>query len=85
MIFAILLYTLVEISLELEFEKLSDPRIRGTVTSIGWFFCSIFASVSLMFLGFVSKIASTKTAMIVICFVSLLMVLFLHKKINDTK
>jgi hypothetical protein len=75
----IFLYTFMETNIEKYFDGLIDKNIRGTITSIGWFFCSIIATLSLLFVSFISNFTGYRVAIssfFLFCLILLVFFLF---------
>jgi MFS family permease len=81
MLLTIFSYTLIEVSIEKEFEKMSDPKIRGTVTALGWFFCSILTSFSIMFIGYFAERINCKLGFVFLSILLFSFIIFLATKL----
>lgn len=85
MLSTIFFYTLIEVSIEQKFESLSDPKIRGTVTAIGWFFCSIITAFSIILVGFFAEIHSYKMGLIALLSLLIILLAYIMPKLYKIK
>ena len=87
-VFIVLSYTIMEVSIEKNFEFYSDKTIRGTAISLAMTFCSIIAILSNLLVGVLAQKYSYHTALCIlmacfVCFVAFLLIKLI--KTNDLR
>ena len=81
-------YTIIEVSIEKNFEYCSDKTIRGTAISIAMTFCSLISIISNLIVGYVAQVFNYRIALIVLMivltlFVALLTIKLLKHTLNN--
>lgn len=76
----VLVYTLIEVSIERKIEYFSVKTIRGTIISIATTFCSLIAISSNLFVGFIAQHYSYKLSLTLLLSSITIILLILIKK-----
>jgi sugar phosphate permease len=73
-VFPVIIYSLIDVSVEKNFEYVSDKKIRGTAVSFSSTVASLFAVLCNLLVGFVAEINNYKTAFQVFAVIMFLLI-----------